>query len=322
MRGEIDVIRKLLTAAVAVVLLGSGLAGAAEFPKDRQIRMVVPYGAGGGVDTAARILAAPAQEILGQRVDVVCMPGAGGQEGINFVLNEQKDGYTLLVTDYGPLVTTALVEDVAYDLSEWVPIVQITEVIPTFFVKSSSELKSVKDWVDAAAKTPGKYMVAHGRHLSVPHLPLILFEDIAKIQNTHVPTSGGSEALAMLLGGKVEIGASVPSTIASSVRAGEVRALAVCSEARAPMLPDVPTMKESGYDVVFPAWYTVFAHKDVPEENKKFLEEKFIAALNSASSKELAAKANVDLIPMRMEPCRESYDGTIENLKKVLELVN
>lgn len=313
-------IRKLLAIAVTLVLVGGGLTEAAEFPKERQIRMVVPYGAGGGVDTAARILAGSAQDTLGQRIDVICMPGSGGQEGIAFVLNEQKDGYTLLVSDYGPLVTTALVEDVAYDLADWVPLVQITEVIPTFFVKNSSELKTIKEWVENAQKSPNKYMVAHGRHLSVPHLPLILFEDLAGIQNTHVPTSGGSEALAMLLGGKVDIGASVPSTIASSVKAGEVRALAVCSESRAHMLPDVPTMKELGYDVVFPAWYTVFVHKDVPEANKKFLEAKLLEALKTTGAQTLAAKANVELIPMGMDECKVSYEGTIENLKKVLEI--
>jgi len=123
----------LLVAAVLLMAFSFGaLAEGADFPKAKQIRMVVPYGAGGGVDISTRILATPAQDILGQRIDVVCMPGAGGQEGINFVLQQPKDGYTLLVTDYGPLVTTALTEEVSYDLSDWVPLVQITEVVPRF----------------------------------------------------------------------------------------------------------------------------------------------------------------------------------------------
>jgi tripartite-type tricarboxylate transporter receptor subunit TctC len=176
------------TAVLLAVLSFGAMASAADFPKAKQLRMVVPYGAGGGVDISTRILATPAQDILGQRIDVVCMPGAGGQEGINFVLQQPRDGYTLLVTDYGPLVTTALTEEVTYDLSDWVPLVQITEVVPTFFVLAESPLKNVEDWVKAAKEKPESLTVAHGRHLSVPHLPLILFEKTAGIKNTHVPT--------------------------------------------------------------------------------------------------------------------------------------
>jgi len=309
----------LLVAAVLLMAFSFGaLAEGADFPKAKQIRMVVPYGAGGGVDISTRILATPAQDILGQRIDVVCMPGAGGQEGINFVLQQPKDGYTLLVTDYGPLVTTALTEEVSYDLSDWVPLVQITEVVPTFFVLSESPLKDVAEWVKTAKDKPESLTVAHGRHLSVPHLPLILFEKTAGMENTHVPTTGGSEALAYVLGKKVDVGASVPSTIASTVKAGTVRPLAVCSLERVATLPDTPTMKELGYDVVLPAWYTVFAPKGVPEETLTVLEEKFIEALNSNTAKEMAAKANVLLTPYGRDKTVGLYEGTISSLKTIL----
>lgn len=308
----------LVVGALLIAFSFGTLAEGAEFPKAKQIRMVVPYGAGGGVDISTRILATSAQDTLGQRIDVVCMPGAGGQEGITFVLQQPKDGYTLLVTDYGPLVTTALTEEVTYDLSDWVPLVQITEVVPTFFVLSESPLKNVEDWIKVAKDKPGSLTVAHGRHLSVPHLPLILFEKTVGIENTHVPTSGGSEALAYVLGKKVDVGASVPSTIASTVKAGTVHPLAVCSLERVAALPDTPTMKELGYDVVLPAWYTVFAPKEVPEENLKVLEEKFIEALNSESAKEMAAKSNIFLTPYGRDKTAGLYEGTISSLKTIL----
>lgn len=319
---EVEVVRRnryfLWAVVVAAVVLMGSIAGAADFPKDKQIRMVVPYGAGGGVDISSRILATAAQDTLGQRVDVVCMPGAGGQEGINFVLQQPHDGYTLLVTDYGPLVTTALTEEVNYDLSDWMPLVQITEVVPTFFVVSDSPVKDVPTWVKMAKESPESLSVGHGRHLSVPHLPLILFERIAGIKNTHVPTTGGSEALAFVLGKKVDIGSSVPSTIASTVKAGTVRPLAVCSLERVASLPDTPTMKELGYDVVLPAWYTVFAPKGTPEAALKVLEEKFLEALRSQGAVEMAGKANVLLTPYGRDKTVPLYDGTIANLKTIL----
>lgn len=291
---------------------------AAEYPKEKVIRFLVPYGAGGGVDISSRMLAIAAQPLADQRIDVICMPGAGGQEAINFVMNQPQDGYTFLVTDYGPLITTALTEKVGYDLSDWKPVFQITEVVPTFFVKADSPIKDVNDWIAKAKAEPNVFSVGHGRYLSVPHLPLIMFEKLTGIKNKHVPTTGGSEALAFVLGGHVDIGASVPSTIGATVKAGQTRALAVCSEERVPSLPDTPTMKELGYDVVLPAWYTIFAYKDVPEDRIEFIQNKFIEALSTESAKSLAKKLNVDLTPYGSEKSQGIYNATIENLKTLL----
>lgn len=304
---------------VMLVLTFARSVFAAEFPKDKAVRLVVTYAAGGGVDTAVRILAAAAQDVLGQRIDVVCLPGAGGQEAINFVLSQPHDGYTLLATDYGPLITTALTEDVGYELEEWLPLVQITETVPTFFVKGDSPVKDIKTWVEMAKTKPESLLVAHGRYLSVPHLPLILFEKEAGIKNTHVPTTGGSEALAFTLGGKTDIGASVPSTIAATAKSGETRALAVCSEKRVTNLPDTPTMLELGYNVVLPAWYSVFAPSDVPEDRVKLLEAKFLEALGTPIASEMAQKANVLLSPIGVDEGKKSYENTIKNLKTILD---
>ncbi len=319
--------RRIGIAAVVVLLLSVGvLFAAAEreavpFPQERGIRMAVPYGAGGGVDISARILASVAPEFVGQRIDIVAMPGAGGQEAINFVLQQPKDGYTLLITDYGPLVTTALTEQVNYELEDWVPIFQITEVQPIFFVRADSPIETVEDWITMAKEEPGRFAVGHGRHLSVPHLPLILFEQEAGIENTHIPTTGGAEALAFILGGQTDIGASVPSTIAGAVASGDVRALAVASPARSQVLPNVPTLQELGYDVMLPAWYTIFAHKDVPVDRMKYLEEKFMEGMLSASAKAMADRTRVELTLYGMEETAVFYQNTVESLKSLLEFI-
>jgi len=292
------------------------------FPAEKTIRIVNPYGAGGGVDRSSRILAGVAPEYVDQRIDIISMSGAGGQEAVNFVMNQPADGYTLLVTDYGPLVTTALTEDVSYDLSDWIPVYQITEVVPVFFAPSDSPIQDIAGWVDALKAAPESLVVGHGRYLSVPHLPLILFENLAGVKNTHVPTTGGSEALAFVLGKKVDLGASVPSTIAGSVKAGDLRALAVCSAARAKSLPDTPTMKEVGYDVVLPAWFTIFAYKDVPAERIEFLRTKFAEAMASKSATALAGRANVVPSPAYTRTELEAtYKDTIKNLTAVLKSI-
>lgn len=305
----------------ALMAEGQKEAKSVEFPLQKPIRLVIPYGAGGGVDISARILSAVAPEILNQRVDVICMPGAGGQEGINYVINQPADGYTLLVTDYGPLITTALTEKVGYELADWKPVFQITEVVPTFFTRSDSPVKTVDAWVKALKEKPEALSVGHGRYLSVPHLPLILFESVAGIKNVHVPTTGGSEALAFVLGKKVDLGASVPSTIAAGVKSGDLTAIAVASGKRVSTLPNTPTMKEAGYDVSLPAWYTILAYKGVPEDRLAFLSKKFTEALNTGSAKSLAKQASVEITLFERPELQKIYDETVKNLRDILKVM-
>jgi tripartite-type tricarboxylate transporter receptor subunit TctC len=293
-----------------------------EFPKERAIKIVVPYAAGGGVDISARLLSSNAIETLDQRIDVVCMDGANGQEGIQFVYNQPSDGYTLLATDYGPFISPVLQGEVdTYTLDEWVPIIDINDVTPVFFVKSDSPYQTMEELIAAAMESPGTINVAHGRYLSVPHLPLILLESASGANFSHVPTSGGSEALAFVLGGNVDVGASVPSTIASSVKSGDLRALAVASEERLEVLPEVPTLKELGYDVVMPAWYMLFAKADTPQDVRNTLEAAFIKALESDSAQKMASTSSIDLAILNSADSLISYQRTIENLTAIFDMI-
>ena len=285
---------------------------------DKTIRLVVPYDAGGGVYNTAIIIAAAAQEYLGQTVDVVCMSGNGGQEGIEFVYNQPSDGYTLLATDYGPLISTAIEEDVIYQLDEFTPIIEMTTTIPTFFVKADSPYQTMEELIEAAKANPGTISVAHGKFHSVPHLPLIRLEQLAGVDFNEVPTSGGSEAKAFTLGGSVDVGASVPSTIAGEVAEGLLRPLAVANDERAPEFPDCPTLKELGYEVSMPAWYTIFAKSDVPENVRAALEKAFAAAIASDGAQATAKEAKIRLTGLDSKTSEASYKETIENLKALL----
>lgn len=163
-------------------------AGDEEVTFDKPIKLVVPYDAGGGVYNASVIVAGFAQEYLGTTIDVVCMAGAGGQEGIEYVYNQPSDGYTLLATDYGPLVSTAIEEDVIYDLNEFAPLAEMQTTIPTFFVKADSPYETMTDLVEAAKAAPGEISVGHGKFHSVPHLPLILLETLSGADFNEVAT--------------------------------------------------------------------------------------------------------------------------------------
>lgn len=287
---------------------------AMQYPEEKAIRIISPTGAGGSNDIVSRLVTSSAQQIVGQRMDAVAMPGAGGQEAINFVMNEPHDGYTFLISDYGNLVAAALREEFGYDFSEWKPIVQITEYIPTIFVKEDSPIKDANDWITKAKAEPNKFSIAHGTNLCPPHVGLILVEKAADIQNSWVPTSGGSEALAFILGGHVDIASSIPTTIASSVDAGLVRALGLTSAVRSKFLPDTPTFKELGYDVVSTSWLMIFAYKDVPEDRIEFMENKLLEALNTKGAQAMAKKLNIELSLQGREESQKIYSRTIEDL--------
>ena len=285
---------------------------------DKPIKLVVPYDAGGGVYNSSIIVAGYAQEILGTTIDVVCMAGAGGQEGIEYVYNQPSDGYTLLATDYGPLVSTAIEEEVIYKLDEFVPLAEMQTTIPTFFVKADSPYETMTDLIEAAKADPGAISVGHGKFHSVPHLPLILLEGLTGADFNEVATSGGSEALAFTLGGSVDVGASVPSTIAGSVESGDLRVLAVATDARIDEFPDAPTLKELGYEVSMPAWYTIFCKADVPQNVKDALEAGLVAAITSEEAIATAAESKIKLTGAGAEACQAAYEETIANLTELL----
>ena len=285
---------------------------------DKTISLVVPYDAGGGVYNAAIIVANAAAEKLGQTINVVCMSGNGGQEGVEYVYDQPSDGYTLLATDYGPLITTSIEEDVIYELSDFTPLVEMTTTIPTFFVKADSPYQTMEDLIAAAKAAPGTISVGHGKFHSVPHLPLMLLEQDAGISFNEVPTSGGSEAKAFVLGGSVDVGASVPSTIAGEVQEGLLRVLAVASDERAPEFPDAPTLKELGYDVSMPAWYTIFCKSDVPENVRAALETALTEAIQSEAAQTAAKEANITLTGTGSVESQKAYEETIQNLTTLL----
>jgi tripartite-type tricarboxylate transporter receptor subunit TctC len=314
-----------MTRTIGVSLGLCLLAGTAvaEFPGDGPIRVVTPYGAGGGIDIAARILAAVGEEHLGQRVEIVNMPGAGGLDAASFVLENGGDGYTLIISDYGPLITLPLLEDTPYEPEDWVPLVQVTEIAPTFVARSDADFSDMAGFIEAAKAAPGDIPITHGSYLSSSHLPLLRLQQLAEFDTNQVPTSGGGETVQFLLGNTVPVAITTPTTIAGSIESGDAVALAVASAERVGSLPDTPTLSELGYDVVMPVWYTIFATSEVPAEIVEMLSEGIAAAYASERGQELAAQANVVANPIsRADGVQEIYDATFEVVKSTLETVN
>jgi tripartite-type tricarboxylate transporter receptor subunit TctC len=308
----------ILLVSLALAALAPARLMASGFPAERPIRILTPYGAGGGIDIAARILSAVGEPHVGTRIDVVNMPGAGGLNALMFARDAEPDGYTLIISDYGPLITLPLLEDTPYGPEDWVPLVQVSEIAPTFVVRPDFPDPTFAGFVAAAEARPGRLHATHGAYMSSSHLPLLRLEQISSLRTNHVPTLGGGETLQFLLAAIVSLAVTNSSSIAASVAGGRVVPIAVATERRVPELPDTPTLRELGYEVVMPVWYTIFAPAAVPAERRQLLAERIALAYASDQAAELARRARITLVPASSEEVQQIYADTVRTVTETI----
>ena len=227
-------------ATVAAPALGQG------FPS-KPIRLVVPYSAGGGADTTARLMAPKLQEALGQTVVIDNKPGAGGTIGDDAVAKAPPDGYTLLIGAFAHAVNPALMAKMPFRTPEdFAPISLLITVPELLVVTPSFPAKTVGELVALAKAQPGKLSYGSSGNGSAQHLAAELFKMRTGTDIQHVPYKGGALAVADVAAGHVPFYFGNMSSALPQARSGRVRALAVTSPQRSPAAPEVPTMAESG----------------------------------------------------------------------------
>ncbi|SKA34269.1 Tripartite-type tricarboxylate transporter, receptor component TctC [Enhydrobacter aerosaccus] len=234
------------------LLLGAGLsalAGAARgqaYP-NRPIRIVVPYSAGGGADTTARLIAPKLQEALGETIVIDNRPGAGGVIGDDVVAKSPPDGYTLLIGAFAHAVNPSLLPKMPFKTpDDFAPISLLVTVPELLVITPSHPAKTVADLVAMAKAQPGKLFYASSGNGSAQHLAAELFKMRTGTDIGHVPYKGGGLAVADVAAGHVPFYFGNMSSALPQARAGRVRALAVTSPQRSPAAPEIPTMAEAG----------------------------------------------------------------------------
>jgi len=245
----------VIRATLVALLFIAGSACAQNYPA-KPIRLIVPYPAGGATDFFARLVFPKLGDALGQPVVVENRPGAGTAIGASEVARSTPDGYTLLLGDAGTYAfNPTLYKKLSYDPAKDFAPVSLTGRFALILAVNPTVLKagSLKEFVDAAKRAPGKIDYGAPGPGSPIHLAMELFKQRAGINMTPIPYKGGADALSDLIGGR--IGALFPdiATGLPQIRAGKIRALAVASEKRVAALPDLPTVGESGYPG-FEAW--------------------------------------------------------------------
>ncbi|MGY6270745.1 tripartite tricarboxylate transporter substrate binding protein [Achromobacter denitrificans] len=270
---------RTLRALCAVALLGAaGAAQAAAYP-DKPVRLIVPYAAGGGTDTAARMIARKLAPLLGQPVVVENKPGGATQIGTAFVAAAAPDGYTLLMGTANLATNSVLYTKLPYDVKkDLTPVVWATDVPVYLLLPAASPVRNLEDLKRAATREQGLTYATAGTG-SIPHLAGEQFAHQTGIALRHIPYKGSSEAATALVGNQVQMSFDNLPPVYAQVKAGRLRPIAIAAQARNPDLPDVPTLAELGVPLSASSWWGVMAPAGTPKDVVALLNRQINAVL-------------------------------------------
>jgi tripartite-type tricarboxylate transporter receptor subunit TctC len=274
--------------AVIVPLMAAASAFA-QWQPSRTLRIVVPFAPGGQPDIVARALAEPLSKALGQAVIVENRPGAGGNIAAEAVAKANADGHTLLMGTNGPLaVSPALYRALPYDpLKDLAPVTLVGTSPNLIAVSPGIGVSTLKELVERARAEPGKLNFSSVGKGSVSQLSMELLNSAAGIRTVHIPYNGGAPAVAALLAGDVQILSLNPTALIAHVNAGKLKVIAQTSAKRSPLIPNVPTVAESGYpEFEAEVWTAVMAPAKTPAAAIERLNAELVKIIRSAAMKE------------------------------------
>jgi tripartite-type tricarboxylate transporter receptor subunit TctC len=293
--------RPIALTIAALVLAGPGAARAADPYPTRPVHWIVPFPPGGATDVVARIMAQWLSDHLGQQVVIENRGGAGGNIATQSVINAAPDGYTFLFVPTSSAINATLYESLPYNfLKDIAPVAGLVRSPNVMEVNLAVPARTVAEFIALAKANPRKINMASPGVGTAVHLSGELFMLMTGVQLTHVPYRGGAPALTDLMGGQVQVMFDVLPGSLAHIRAGEVRALAVTTSARADALPDVPTVADTVAGYQASTWFGVGAPKGTPPEIITKLNAVINAGLADPTIK--ARLAEVGSEPMPLSP--------------------
>jgi tripartite-type tricarboxylate transporter receptor subunit TctC len=268
---------------LAIALLVPLWAAAQAYPS-KPIHFVIPYPAGGPLDTVARLVGQKVSESVRQPILVENKPGAGGNIGADLVARSAPDGYSLLM---GAVATHAinptLYASIPYDAQkDFIPVTQIASTPNVLVVNPSLPVNTVHEFIEYAKAHPGQLNFGSGSTGSAGHLAGELFKSMAGVEMTHVPYKGAAPAMTDLIGGRLQLMFDNLASSLVQIKAGKVRALAVTTAKRTELAPELPTIAESGlagFDIN--TWFGLFVPAGTPPPIVERLHGEFVKALQA-----------------------------------------
>lgn len=310
-----------MTRLLVALLLAAANAFAQPFPAGRPITLIVPYAPGGVTDTGARLMAAGLEKELGGPVVVVNKPGAASQIGLAELLRSKPDGYTLSYVVL-PTVTTHYLtpgREAPYTRASFQPVAMHHFVPQTISVRSDGPYKSLNDLVEAARKSPEKISISDSGDMAVPHTQVLMLERAAGVRFISVHYQGGAPSITALLGGHVDALAGATADALPNKQSGAFRVLAIAAAEPDRSMPEVPTMKSLGYDVVAASWTGIVAPAGTPPAVVDTLTQAMRKVIDSPEHQQKLRE--LALAPSYLDPVAYAklWSDTETRMKPILE---
>lgn len=309
-----------------LALVAGGLAAADEAYPTRPITIIVPFPPGGIADLTARPLAAALERGFKQPVVVSNKAGAAGAVGMQSVAIARPDGYTLLLG----LVSISIIPEVdalfgrppAFTREQFVGIARLNADPPLLVANAAMPWKSVEELLEDARKRPGEITYASSGIYGASHVPLeMLLHAAGGLKMRHLPTTGGGPATTAVLGKHAALWASPPALAVPHVKAGKLRPLATWGASRLASFPDVPTLRELGYDVEYSLWAGLFAPSGVPAGVVKALREATRQAVADSDFKAAMDKAQTPIAYQDADEFKAWWDHDAAMLARVIKKI-
>jgi tripartite-type tricarboxylate transporter receptor subunit TctC len=309
-----------------LALVAGGLAAADEAYPTRPITIIVPFPPGGIADLTARPLAAALERGFKQPVVVSNKAGAAGAVGMQSVAIARPDGYTLLLG----LVSISIIPEVdalfgrppAFTREQFVGIARLNADPPLLVANAAMPWKSVEELLEDARKRPGEITYASSGIYGASHVPLeMLLHAAGGLKMRHLPTTGGGPATTAVLGKHAALWASPPALAVPHVKAGKLRPLATWGASRLASFPDVPTLRELGYDVEYSLWAGLFAPSGVPAGVVKALREATRQAVADPDFKAAMDKAQTPIAYQDADEFKAWWDHDAAMLARVIKKI-
>jgi len=310
---------KRIVALALFVFCAAVPASAQEWPA-KTVRVIVPFGAGATPDTIARLIADRLQQKLGQNFIVENKPGASGMLGTDAVAKAEPDGYTIGISIGGPLaINTLLFSKMPYDPFKDLALITILTTQPSALtVPANLGVNTVAELVALIKKDPGKYNFGSIGNGSLSHLAMeaIAIKSGAKL--VHIPYGSSPQAMTAVIRGDVQMAVMPAISVVPHVQAGTVKMLAVTTPKRSPLLPDVPTLKESGIDVEADAWNGLIAPAATPPAILEKIRREVAEAINSPELKEKFAAQIMQPVGNTPAEFKAQIDGDLARWTPVI----
>ena len=312
-------IRALIAGAALVA--ASAVSLAADYPS-RPVSMIVPFPPGGSTDMVARVLAQKLHEKVGGTFVVENKAGATGTIGAAFVKNAQPDGYTLLVSSLAPFaVNPFLQRSLPYDPAKDFDLLSVLVQAPNVLVANPSvKANTVAEVIAYLKQKPGEVTFASSGAGSSDHLTAELFWQETGTKGLHIPYKGGAPAIQDLMGGQVQFSFQNLNAVITQIQAGKLKAIAITSTKRSPLLTNVPTLAEAGVkNVDVYSWQAIAGPKGLPADAKKKLMEGIVAGMNEPDAKKKLTDLGFEIVTNTPEQFAKFQAQELARWKKVIE---